>query len=591
MAFAAPIDPVSGATAAAAATPSATANAVGFKPKSAQGPAHGMASNGGFHDTAGAISATLQEQSRALAGMLAKLPDLDLSEMSRVKSCFSAVLGEGRENIVNGLELRVVFGELGLYPSETELNLILRAYRDRVNLVTLTQYLRLYKKELWVNRAAAAAAAAAAGRSDSLQISSVPAIQRSYKAFSGSRHMAAAREGGFAAGGGVDEDTLKAFVALGGNEDGGGEIPASTLRDAIRGFGLTIDIDSMIRTVDVHHSGMLDYVDFCALWSQPAGTSSEVGDTGGTELAAGEKARQSSADTAPADGYRRHSSLGSLISDSHRRFLSMMASTPRRTSLAAGALRRRSQVLTQQREQASSPPHARGFSVGGRHIPQNTNSSSAAVTGGQQSSGVGDGNGARSAALVEASVTPPPTPITDEEHMTLVTMYLFPDQLENTARRSPHFVAAPGNGSVASGAAGACHPTGGESMPYSGALYQNRLSRSSANGARSRSRSCRQTRGTSASRKGRNRLDADGGNTLVTEFFSPKSHNVYRPPSPMILSMRSTTAHRNRLKRLETQKRARKAQQHQQLSSRGGGDGLDDFDNVATTPPSRMSAR
>ncbi|KAG5512557.1 hypothetical protein GH5_08526 [Leishmania sp. Ghana 2012 LV757] len=597
MASAAPIDPVSGATAAAAATPSATANAVGFKPKSAQGPAHGMASNGGLQDTAGAISATSQEQSKALAGMLAKLPDLDLSEMSRVKSCFSAVLGEGRENIVNGLELRVVFGELGLYPSEAELNLILRAYRDRVNLVTLTQYLRLYKKELWVNRAAAAAAAAC--RSDSLQISSVPAIQRSYKAFSGSRHMAAAREGGFAAGGGVDEDTLKAFVALGGNEDGGGEIPAATLRDAIRGFGLTIDIDSMIRAVDVHRSGMLDYVDFCALWSQSAGTSSEAGDTGSTELAVEEKARHLSADTAGADGYRRHSSFGSLMSDSHRRFLSMMANTPRRTSLAAGALRRRSQVLTQQREQASSPPHARGFSVGGRHVPRNTNSSSAAVTGGRQSSGVGDGNGVRGAALVKASVTPPPTPITDEEHMTLVTMYLFPDQLENTARRAPHFVAAPGNSSVVSGAAGACHPTGGESMPYSGALYQNRLSRSSATGARSRS--CRQTRGTSASRKGRNGLDADGGNTLVTEFFSPKSHNVYRPPSPMILSMRSTTAHRNRLKRLEMQKRARKAQlppaaaaptqQQQQLSSRGGGDGLGDFDNVATTPPSRMSAR
>ncbi|KAG5488133.1 hypothetical protein LSCM1_08200 [Leishmania martiniquensis] len=591
------------------ATPSATTSVVGFKPKTAQAPVHGTAGNGGVHDTAAASGGASHEQWKVLAGILAKLPDLDLCEMSRVKSCFSAALGEGRENIMNGLELRVVFGELGLYPSEAELNLILSAYRGRVSLVTLTQYLRLYKKELWVNRAAAAAAAAA-GRSDSLQMSSVPAIQRSYKAFSSSHHMAAAREGRFAVGGGGDEDTLKAFVALGGSEDGGGEIAASTLRDAIRGFGLTIDIDALIRSVDVHHSGMLDYVDFCALWSQSASTSAELGDAGGAELAGGaeggEEARRASGDPARVADYRRHSSFGSLMSDSHRRFLSLMANTPRRASLAAGALRRRSQVLTQQREQTSASPHARGS----RRLPQSTSISGTAAACSGSVSGTGYGHSVRGVAALKASATPP-TPITDEEHMTLVSMYLFPEQYESTARRVPHFAAAPHLGSVAPGAAGAGGTAGGESMPYSGALHLKSLSRPSVAGARSRS-SSRQTRGVGgslAAKKGNNGVDADGGNTLIADFFSPRNHNVYRPPSPMILSMRSTTAHRNRLKRLEQQRKARKVQlppvaaatmayqqQRQRLGShattaatRGGSDGLGDLDNVATASPSKVS--
>ncbi|CAM36430.1 conserved hypothetical protein [Leishmania braziliensis MHOM/BR/75/M2904] len=615
MASVAPADPRSGAAAAGVGiattttlTSPAKLNSVVFVPKTGSALAHGTATNYGFHDApttttisnGGGTGAITNEQSKMLARVLTKLPDLDLGEMSRVKSCFSAVLGEGRENVVNGLELRLVLGELGLYPSEAELNLILRAYRGRVNLVTLTQYLRLYKKEFWINRTAAAAAAAAvAGGADAKQMPSQSIALHSYKPFSGSQPMAAARAGAFGVCGDGDEDTLKAFVALGGGEDGGGEIPASTLRDAIRGFGLTVDIDSMIRTVDVHHSGMLDYVDFCILWSQPASTTSEPGDAGSVGLSAGEALLRESADDTGPSADRRRSSFTSVMSDTHRRLLSFLVSTPRRSSLAAGALRRRSQMLTQLHEQSSLSPRAHCGSLGGTRFPQSTKSRGTTAAHGRWASGVGNGHGAGDATACHPVAAPPPMPITDEEHMLLVEMHLFPEQYDTTARRVLHFAAAPG-------AARAGSVTGGEAMPYPGAFYQKHLSRLATSAARSRS--CSRSRSRRPARgHGGGGGAADGGNTLATDFFSPKNNNVYLPPSPMILSMRNSTAHRNRLKRLEEQKRAgqgrspagaaatqQQRKQHLQRSlasaaPRCGDDGVGDLESQTPTPLPKSS--
>ncbi|CAG9567127.1 conserved hypothetical protein [Leishmania major strain Friedlin] len=585
-------------------------------------PAHGIASNCVLNDAAASPTASPcystgampQEQSKMLAGMLAKLPELDLGEMSRVKSCFSAVLGEGRENIVNALELRVVLGELGLYPSETELNLILRAYRDRVNLITLTQYLRLYKKEFWVNHAAAVAAAApaAAGGAGAAHSASLSAAPHSYKVFSGSHSMVAARAGTFGVSGGKDEDTLKAFVALGGEEDGSGEILASTLRDAICGFGLTIDIDSMIRTVDVHNSGVLDYVDFCALWSQPTSTSSESGEAGGAGVPMGEALLRGSVDNAGLDAYRRRSSHGSAMSDTHQRLMSLLAATPRLTSPAGGVLRRRSQMMTQVPEQTSTSPRTRRCSPGGTQFSQNTNGRVTTAAYGPLTGGTGNGHGSDGATAFNSILTPPPTSITDEEHMILVEMYLFPEKYKAMGR-ALRFAAASGSGSLVHGAAGreaALHPS---------SLYQKRLSHPSVSGSRSRSR--RQARGLgntsggasairavshTAGRRGKSGFagGADGGNAAA-DFFPPKSSNVYRPPSPMILSMRNSTVYRNRLKRLEEQKRVRKgwkppagAAATQQLqhrisyaatATRGGGDGPGDMEHMSSTPPPKTS--
>lgn len=598
-------------------------NTVGFRTKTMNNNTNGTSASpqGGFsfpdNTNANGVGGTFgvtSDRIKLLAGMLAKLPDLDLSEMARVKACFTAVLGEGRENIVNGLELRVVLGELGVYPSENELSLILRAYRDRVNLVTLTQYLRLYKKEFWVARAAAATAAVvAAGNPGSTAAagagapytgrdeSSPSTGAHSFKAFSGSR----AKPGVIGQSG--DEDTLKAFVALGGEEDGGGEIDAGALRDAIRGFGLTIDIDAMIRTVDVHHSGVLDYVDFCALWSSPAGADGTNANRSmrneGSDLTMGEALLRESAENI---GSRRHSSIASPNDTAHQRLMSVLgAATPRRTSLAAGALRRRSQMLVYAHELANNNAGSavRGSSPGSTRTPQD-GAGAVGPYGARSNPNASSTSGATTALAAHKSVmAPPPTPLAEDEHMLLVSMYLFPELYEHLIRRAPRFAAGGnGTGGAANGQGGG-GGNGAESLAFTGSTYQKRLSRQvTSAGARARSRSQGRTLGAS-SKKGRGGGGGGGGGEesgamgtgIGGDFFSPKNQNVYRPPSPMILSMRNSTAYRNRLKRLEEQRRTTQAASG---PGNGGGAGGAHGGNAAggsgglaqtTQPPTRGS--
>ncbi|KAG5512318.1 hypothetical protein JKF63_07843 [Porcisia hertigi] len=547
MASASPPDAPGGATVAT--------HSVGFKTKTAQGLANGAVNN--FFDAAaapinassgGGVSSSFPEQSRVAADVLTKLQDLDPGEMSRVKNCFSAVLGEGRENIMNGFELRVVFSELGIYPSETELNLILRAYRNRVNLVTLTQYLRLYKKEFWIN----SIAAQATSESGAMQRER-SSVAPDYKAFGSSGPFATA-----ASAGGRDEDTLKAFVDLGGNADGSGEIAVSTLSDAIRGFELTIDIDAFIRTVDVHNSGMLDYVDFCALWSKPVKPLAESDDTHNTH---------------------RPQSVESLTSDMHQRMLFNPTTLSRNSSMAAYALRRRSQVSSQAQEQTSVPSQARCSSQVGLRSPLK-NKRSSALGLNQRADSAGSGNRGGNGKTFKSIVSPPPTPITDEEHMLLVSMYLFPEQYESTFRRTLRFADSTGGDLFTYGSAGTTlnnsNSAYGEARSIPDVFRQKRLSRAAAPPPSSSSAMCNRSSSQTAARypgdggsgakqrtprrKRKNGGHAEGANTLAADFFSPKNHNVYRPPSPMILSMRNSTAHRNRLKRLDEQRRLHNSQ-------------------------------
>eukprot|EP01006_Ploeotia_vitrea_P031596 TRINITY_DN63923_c1_g1_i1.p2 TRINITY_DN63923_c1_g1~~TRINITY_DN63923_c1_g1_i1.p2 ORF type:complete len:487 (-),score=46.12 TRINITY_DN63923_c1_g1_i1:1844-3304(-) len=57
-------------------------------------------------------------------------------------------------------------------------------------------------------------------------------------------------------------DTADAFVALGGQRDKSGEIDARQLRDTVKQFGLTLDIDRLIEEVDSDGSGMIDFDEF-----------------------------------------------------------------------------------------------------------------------------------------------------------------------------------------------------------------------------------------------------------------------------------------------------------------------------------------
>merc|ERR1711865_963039 len=61
---------------------------------------------------------------------------------------------------------------------------------------------------------------------------------------------------------GDEGDTILAFVALGGREDKGGVISADKLRTTCKEFGLTIDIDSLIKQYDADGSGEIDYEEF-----------------------------------------------------------------------------------------------------------------------------------------------------------------------------------------------------------------------------------------------------------------------------------------------------------------------------------------
>ena len=58
---------------------------------------------------------------------------------------------------------------------------------------------------------------------------------------------------------------VDAFIALGGNADKTGNVQADKLRGIIKEFGLTIDIDRLIREVDTDHSGLIDYQEFAVM--------------------------------------------------------------------------------------------------------------------------------------------------------------------------------------------------------------------------------------------------------------------------------------------------------------------------------------
>lgn len=575
---------------------------------------------------ASSTAATVTPERMAyLVATLAKLPELDLGETARVKTCFAAALGEGRENIVNSLELRVVLSDLGLYPSEEELKLVLRAYRDRVNLVGLTRYLRLYKKEFWLNQVAARsttgqaqqATPGVAGSPDTGAIASTATNNSSKKSqlagassgptndassttgsAGGVRHTYAVFSNNHAppdvAAGRHDEDTLRAFVALGGGEDGSGEISAATLRDAVRGFGLTIDIDAMIRTVDVHHSGMLDYVDFCALWAAQADTTSS--DSIGSAL------RQASAD-AERHGSINENSSPTPISTTSRRLMSVLMTPSRRCSLAAGMLQRHSYLLTSGYENGTSQPitprlaAAAAAAGAGSVVGGMSGNNTRPPTSCEQPDGGADSMGHRGigASAMRAPVTAAaaPAPITEEEHALLVRMFFFPEQFEavmssaasNTSegvgRRggtrftlpsrgaqaaSPSCAANAANGGAGEGAGGANTASVSQRLASQRKLSQSNLSGSYTNsGARPWSQTRRggsKKRSLKAGTKrrgggGNNKNDGsevDASDDLAADFFSPKNQNVYRPPSPMLLSMRNSTAYRNRVKRLEEQK-------------------------------------
>ena len=65
-----------------------------------------------------------------------------------------------------------------------------------------------------------------------------------------------------------EEDTLDAFVALGGGESREGHIDASQLINIIKNeFEMTIDIESLVKEIDEDGSGEIEWDEFVKLLS------------------------------------------------------------------------------------------------------------------------------------------------------------------------------------------------------------------------------------------------------------------------------------------------------------------------------------
>ena len=64
---------------------------------------------------------------------------------------------------------------------------------------------------------------------------------------------------------------MDAFVAMGGEPDGGGCVDASRLIDTIKnGFEMTIDIEKLIEEIDEDGSGEIEFDEFKALLQSEA---------------------------------------------------------------------------------------------------------------------------------------------------------------------------------------------------------------------------------------------------------------------------------------------------------------------------------
>ncbi|CAG9466478.1 unnamed protein product [Pedinophyceae sp. YPF-701] len=62
-----------------------------------------------------------------------------------------------------------------------------------------------------------------------------------------------------------ESEIVAAFVAMGGAADKSGSVSAARLKETIKEFGLTIDIEKMIRELDKDDSGLLEYPEFKAM--------------------------------------------------------------------------------------------------------------------------------------------------------------------------------------------------------------------------------------------------------------------------------------------------------------------------------------
>ena len=72
-----------------------------------------------------------------------------------------------------------------------------------------------------------------------------------------------------------DNETLSAFVAMGGNVDRTGVISTEKLKGAVTDFGFTVDIEAIINEVDDDGNGTIDFDEFCHMINLAGGEEPE----------------------------------------------------------------------------------------------------------------------------------------------------------------------------------------------------------------------------------------------------------------------------------------------------------------------------
>ena len=78
-----------------------------------------------------------------------------------------------------------------------------------------------------------------------------------------------------------DDDLLDAYVAMGGDEDGGGCVDADKLIETIKNeFQMTIDIEALIKEVDEDGSGEIEFDEFKELLAGGGGGEDDDDDDG-----------------------------------------------------------------------------------------------------------------------------------------------------------------------------------------------------------------------------------------------------------------------------------------------------------------------
>lgn len=449
---------------------------------------------------------------------LQRLPELTLDEVGHAQECYAALLGERKECISTAFELRVILGQFGLYPSEGEMELVIKAARQRVDFTALTRYLRFCKREFEI---AAASTSAASSSSN---------------ATTGAGANAAGSSRGPLPG---DADTLRAFVALGGNEDGSGEVSTALLDEVVRNFQLTIDIQGMIASTDVSHSGTLDYNEFCFLWAIPeealrrhslTSISAMDGDS------ALFKYNNTSSGPNHLPGVHGAANNWNAMTASHRQLVASLSGS-RRNSMLQGPQSQRNGLLSQSRRKSSMINAAFGQSVFSANT--NTNAAAAAAAAKQHANSNNSNNSGSGRTALE--------PLSEEERLQLLRAYLMPEKQDTAVTRKARLApqgrgnggGLDGNDEGANGntnSSGGNAAGGGTRLPAIGGSgdKRNSLRRMGGRGKRG------------AAGSGGHGNGANGNDGPEDVFSLQKSGNgVYQPPSPMILFQRNRTRRGN----------------------------------------------